>query len=240
MAYLVALLIAVFLGGVVSGLAGFAFSAVAGAILLHFLKPMQAIPLMMLCSIVAQLMSLVMMRKHLAWKESTPLLIGGFVGVPIALLLLTLVEPRAFRIAFGVALVGYALYMLARPAVRIANAAGAAVSSAVGFAGGLIGGLTAMPGALPVIWCELRGLAKEHQRGLVQPYILAMQAFAIALLLAQPGAISRDLLIVTAAALPATVAGTFVGMALFGKVDSQRFRLVVLLLLLISGGLMIR
>ena len=96
-----------------------------------------------------------------------------------------------------------------------------------------------MPGALPVIWCELRGLSKEHQRGLVQPYILAMQVFAIALLLAQPGVISRDLLLVTAAALPATVAGTFVGMALFSQVDSRRFRLVVLLLLLLSGALMI-
>ena len=240
MAYLAALMLAVFLGGVVSGFAGFAFSAVAGAILLHFLKPMQAIPLMMLCSIAAQLISLVMIRKHIAWKESTPLLIGGFVGVPIALFLLTLVEPRAFRIAFGIVLVGYAVYMLARPAVTIVRCAGAAVSSAVGFAGGLVGGLTAMPGALPVIWCELRGLPKEQQRGLVQPYILAMQAFAIALLLAQPGAISRDVLVVAAAALPATIAGTFIGMALFGRVDSRKFRLVVLVLILISGGLMLR
>jgi uncharacterized membrane protein YfcA len=194
MAYLAALMLAVFLGGVVSGFAGFAFSAVAGAILLHFLKPMQAI----------------------------------------------LVEPRAFRIAFGIVLVGYAVYMLARPAVTIVRCAGAAVSSAVGFAGGLVGGLTAMPGALPVIWCELRGLPKEQQRGLVQPYILAMQAFAIALLLAQPGAISRDVLVVAAAALPATIAGTFIGMALFGRVDSRKFRLVVLVLILISGGLMLR
>ena len=97
-----------------------------------------------------------------------------------------------------------------------------------------------MPGALPVIWCELRGLPKEQQRGLVQPYILAMQAFAIALLLAQPGAISRDVLVVAAAALPATIAGTFIGMALFGRVDSRKFRLVVLVLILISGGLMLR
>jgi uncharacterized protein len=130
--------------------------------------------------------------------------------------------------------------MLARPAATIICCRGPAVTSAVGFAGGLVGGLTAMPGALPVIWCELRGLPKEQQRGLVQPYIVAMQAFAIALLLAQPGAITRDLLIVTAAALPATVAGTFLGLMLFGSIDDRRFRLIVLLLLLVSGALMIR
>jgi uncharacterized protein len=201
---------------------------------------MQAIPLLMLCSIAPQLISMVMIRKHIAWKESTPLLIGGFVGIPIALFLLTLIEPRVFRIAFGIVLVSYALYMLARPAVTIVCCRGPAVTSAVGFAGGLVGGLTAMPGALPMIWCELRGLAKEQQRGLVQPYILAMQMFAIVLLLAQPGVISRELLFVTAVALPATVAGTFIGIALFRRVDSRKFRLVVLLLLLISGGLMLR
>ena len=42
----VAVLVAVFLGGIVSGFAGFAFSAVAGVILLHLLAPMLAIPLM--------------------------------------------------------------------------------------------------------------------------------------------------------------------------------------------------
>ena len=42
-----ALGIAVFLGGIVCGFAGFAFSAVAGAILLHFFEPLLAIPLVL-------------------------------------------------------------------------------------------------------------------------------------------------------------------------------------------------
>src|SRR5262249_4714042 len=46
-----ALTTAIFLGGVVSGFSGFAFSAVAGVILLHLFEPLVAIPLMMCCSI---------------------------------------------------------------------------------------------------------------------------------------------------------------------------------------------
>jgi len=42
----------VFAGAVVSGLVGFAFSAVAGVVLLHVLPPTEAVPLMMACSIV--------------------------------------------------------------------------------------------------------------------------------------------------------------------------------------------
>ena len=40
----------IFAGAVVSGLVGFAFSAVAGAFLLHVLPPTDAVPLMMACS----------------------------------------------------------------------------------------------------------------------------------------------------------------------------------------------
>lgn len=39
-----------------------------------------------------------------------------------------------------------------------------------------------MPGALPAIWCDVRGIAKERQRGLVQPFILGMQTFAMLIL----------------------------------------------------------
>src|SRR5207237_9580030 len=45
--------IAVFCGAFVSGLAGFAFSAVAGAIRLHVLPPLDAVPLMRACRITA-------------------------------------------------------------------------------------------------------------------------------------------------------------------------------------------
>lgn len=46
--------VAVFSGSFVSGLAGFAFSAVAGGILLHVMEPLEAVPLMMACSIGVQ------------------------------------------------------------------------------------------------------------------------------------------------------------------------------------------
>jgi uncharacterized protein len=237
----VALAIAVFLGGLVSGFAGFAFSAAAGAILLHFLPPMQAIPLMMMCSIASQMTSIAMLRKSVAWNEIAPLLIGGALGVPIALHLLTLMQPHLFRIGFGIFLASYALYMLMKPAVAAARLAGGAMTgSVVGFAGGLVGGLTAMPGALPVIWCELRGVPKEHQRGVVQPFILGMQVFALALMLMNPGVIDRTLLVSLGLALPALAAGTLLGVTLFGRVDDRRFRIVVLGLLLVSGVLMIR
>jgi uncharacterized protein len=236
-----ALATAVFLGGLVSGFSGFAFSAAAGAILLHFLPPMQAIPLMMICSIATQATSMLTVRKYIIWRDLTPLLIGGTVGLPIALFLLTLMEPTAFRVAFGIFLVGYALTMLRRPApAAVRSIGGPCVNSAVGFGSGFVGGLTAMPGALPVIWCELRGIPKERQRAMVQPFILVMQVVAVLLLSLSPGTINRELVNNIAFAIPALLAGTLLGMALFGRVDDRKFRTAVLLLLFVSGCLMIR
>jgi uncharacterized protein len=169
------------------------------------------------------------------------LLIGGIAGLPIALFLLTVTEPKAFRVAFGIFLAGYALFMWRRPAAAAAHDhGGAATNSVVGFGGGLLGGLTAMPGALPILWCDLRGVPKERQRAMVQPFILLMQIVAVAMPSLSPGTINRELLLHIGFAIPALLAGTLAGMALFGRVDDRKFRLAVSALLFVSGCLMLR
>ena len=101
----VALVAAVFLGAVVSGFSGFAFSAVAGAILLRFVSPTTAVPLMMACSIATQALSMARLRQKLEWRRSLPLVAGGCVGVPLALYLFDKIDAHSFRIGFGVFLV---------------------------------------------------------------------------------------------------------------------------------------
>jgi uncharacterized protein len=232
---------AVFLGGIVSGFAGFAFSAVAGAILLHFLAPMLAVPLMMACTIVSQLTTLAVLRRFIDWRESLPMILGGLAGLPIGLSLLVLAQPELYRVAFGLFLVGYAGYMLLRRpgASLVGGGAPVAAHSAVGFAGGLVGGFTAMPGAVPVIWCELRGVSRERQRGVVQPFILGMQVLAVALLAFTPGVASADLWRHTLFAMPALAAGVLVGFLLYARIDQAKFRVAVLWLLAASGLLIV-
>jgi uncharacterized membrane protein YfcA len=75
-AYLV-LSAGVFAGAFVSGLSGFAFSAIAGAILLHVFPPIEAVPLMMACSITVQAANLFALRKSMQWKTSLVFIAGG-------------------------------------------------------------------------------------------------------------------------------------------------------------------
>ena len=229
---------AVFLGAFVSGLAGFAFSAVAGAILLHSRLPMEAVPLMMACSVGVQATNLWALRKDIQWKQSLVLVLGGLLGVPIAVWLLQTTDARTFREVFGMAVALYAGYMLFRPSLTGLRLMSHGRNALVGFGGGLVGGLTAMPGALPTIWCDMHGVPKNQQRGLVQPFIAVMQIFALALLLAHHD-LSPKMLSDLLLSVPALLAGSVLGILAFRYASEQVFRRIILTILMVSGVLLV-
>jgi uncharacterized membrane protein YfcA len=227
--------VGVFAGATVSGLVGFAFSAVAGGILVHILRPSDAVPLMMVCSIGVQGASLLFLRHKMEWRGSMMFIVGGAFGILPGLYLLFHLDTATLRVGFGLFLAIYSGFMVLRPTGCHSRKMGGCLHDvAVGFAGGLIGSVTAMPGALPTIWCQLRGLSKDQQRGLVQPFIAFMQIIALALLVSR-GKFSANSFQILAISLPALAAGTALGFALFGRVNETHFRRVVCAVLLVSG-----
>lgn len=230
--------VAVFSGAFVSGLAGFAFSAVAGGILLHVMEPLEAVPLMMACSVGVQASNLWALRKHIRWTESSALTAGGLLGLPVALWLLHNADTRTFQQIFGAIVAFYAAWMFFRPSVNYRYGMTQNRNALIGFGGGMIGGLTAMPGALPTIWCDIHGVKKNEQRGLVQPFIAAMQIVALAMMLARHD-LSSKLLIEVGLSIPALVAGSVLGLFAFRAINELAFRRIILGILLISGALLI-
>ena len=99
-----AIVIVLFLAGVVSGLSGFAFSAVAACIL-WLLPPLQAVPLIMLLSTCNQMLSIGKLRREIVLiggdgrEGALPYIIGGLAGVPLGVALLRELPTDCF--AFG-------------------------------------------------------------------------------------------------------------------------------------------
>jgi len=190
---------------------------------------------MMACSIVTQAVSLVSLRDTVKWRVDPAMIGSGAIGVLPALFLLSHVDAHLFRIGFGIFLVAYAAYMLSRRTVARESGAPRRLRRVmVGFGGGLIGGLTAMPGAMMVIWCDLRGLPKDEQRALSQPYVLAMQVIALTLMIAQ-STIEAHTLVSLTYSLPALFAGAALGVLMFRRINDAYFRSAVLGLLLFGG-----
>ena len=141
---------------------------------------------------------------------------------------------RQVQIGVGAFLVLYGIYSLARPTLGPVRVGGAALDSGVGFLNGALAGVTGLAGILVVIWCGLRGWPKDVQRGVFQPAGVATFAMT-ALWLGAKGAIATDTLTLFLLGLPVLLAGTWLGLKLYGRIDEAGFRRIVLVLLLLSG-----
>src|SRR6185312_5497777 len=95
-------LMSIFAGSLAAGLAGFAFSAISGAILFHWIAPVEAVPLLLVCSITTQLFSVTKLWRTMQWRKCVPYLTGGLIGIPVGAKMLTSVDGRTFAAGFGI------------------------------------------------------------------------------------------------------------------------------------------
>jgi len=226
--------ISVFSGALVAGLAGFAFSAVAAALLAHWASPIAFVPLLLACSITTQLFSIAKLWRTMQWQRCAPFIIGGLVGIPFGAVLLRDADQHRFGICFGAFLIAYGAFMLMMPDLVIRRGNRLA-DAACGVLGGITAGAIAFPGAAPTIWCGLRGLPKDIQRGVVQPFILAIQ-IATLIYFSRLGILTTATIASYLVCAPAVLLGTWLGLGLFDRIDDAAFRRVVLIFLIVSGA----
>ena len=224
---------AAFVAAMVAGVSGFAFAPIAASVWLHLFTPLETAALTVGYNILVQSYGTWRMRHAFDWSRLWPFVLGGLPGVAVGILVLRHADAGTMRIAVGVFLVLYALYGLLRPALRPIRA-GAAADSAAALVGGLLGAMAGFPGILVVIWCSLRGWSKDVQRAVFQPVSVALLVSAAVTLVAS-GSVTRPIVDRFAIGLPALLLGTWAGFALYGRVNEEMFRRILLMLLLASG-----
>jgi uncharacterized membrane protein YfcA len=229
----VALALVIFVAASVSSTVGFAFSAIAAAMIFHFVPDnVEAVQIMMVASIAIQTYSVVNLYRIISWRACAPFLIGGITMMPVGLYLLLTIRPGAYIITIGIAVAAYGTYMLFKPTPRVATG-GRFADVVVGALGGITGPLAAFPGAFLTIWCGMRGWDKARQRSIYQPYILVLQILALGAmsLVSERAVVSPRLLIY---ALPG-IAGAWLGLQIFRRLTDVQFHRLVNVALVISG-----
>jgi uncharacterized membrane protein YfcA len=235
-------MLAVLLASTLSSIAGFAFSAICGVMLLQLTPdPVGAVRIMMVCSIAIQSLSVALLRRDIDWRTLPPLLLGGALGLPFGLWLLLNLGHAGAREAIGGLLTAYAIYALLKRPLTV-RGGGVAADAGIGFVGGITGGLAGFPGAAVTIWCGMKGWDKRRQRGVYQPFILIMQVLALALMpFMRGGAMHGNVVTIELLQfVPVALLGTWFGLTLFERLTDRSFTRTVNALLLVSGiGLLI-
>src|SRR5216683_8420287 len=166
-------------GGFVSGLAGFGTALMTLGIWLYVLPPAVAVPLVLICSIVAQTSTLPGIWRSIDFKLVWPFLVGGLLGVPLGTMLVAHADPRIFKLSVGVLLLVFPTALYFNRTALALSFGGRWADAAIGFAGGILGGLAGLSGPLPILWASVRGWGKEERRGIFQTFNWTILATAL-------------------------------------------------------------
>lgn len=226
-------LFAAFLGGFASGLAGFAMGFIVSGFWLHIISPVQTTALIVGYSLLTQGYGVWKLRRSLSLRAIAPFIVGGTLGVPLGTVLLTYIDPAYMRTGVGFLLVVYGANGLLQPAFAPLKI-GTAADGSIGFLNGVLCGLTGLPGFIITVWCQMRGWAKDVQRAIFQPVMLAASTVT-AISLAATGTLTLEIGRLYLIGFPAMLGGLWLGFKLYGKLDDVAFRKVLLVMLVFSG-----
>ncbi len=224
--------------GFVQGLTGFGFSLVAMSVWAWVLEPQLAAVLAVFGGLCGQLLAALKARRAFDWPLAGPYVLGGLAGLPLGLWLLPHLDAQSFRAGIGALLALWCPLMLFSNRLPHLGASGRWADALAGACGGAMGPLGGFTGAIPTLWCTLKGLPRDEQRTIIQNFNLALLAVTLATYLAS-GIVTAAMLPKMAVVLPALVLPTLLGMKVYVGISPQAFRQLVLTLLTASGVVML-
>ncbi|MGQ9683242.1 MAG: sulfite exporter TauE/SafE family protein [Anaerolineae bacterium] len=229
---IIAGLLIVFLAGLTHGLTGFGYALASVPLLIIYLPPKVAVPVVLIHSIIVNAIVLIEVWRWVDLRRIWMLMIAGAVGMPLGTWMLIVLDANLLKALMGVVvtLSGIAFLMGFRREVRNERLA----SVPLGLASGVLGGSTAMSGPPVVLFFANQGMDKRVFRANLVAYFLV---FNLATLPAHQvgGLLQREVLIYTALLVPALLAGAVGGMALARRVPERPFRLITLLVVTVAG-----
>ena len=227
---------AIFGAYVVRGMSGFGAGLVAAPLLAMVLPVHVVIPTTGLLVFVLFIFLTIRDRRSVIWREFKLLVLPTLAGVVAGLVLFRSLDNDLLLILLGSFLVLYAMYMFAVHALGLPQfRCSERWAWPLGFAGAFIDTLFGGGGGtLVVIYMHARGIGKMEFRATVAmlwfiEMIARIGGYGIA------GYYTRDVLLLVAALLPITWAGTWVGERLGNRITPDTFSRILAALLMLSG-----
>jgi uncharacterized membrane protein YfcA len=224
---------AVGLAAVVTSIAGFGFALLSVPLLAVVLDAKQAVAVASLLSVLSTGVLLARFHDHVQWPTAGRQLGAAVLGMPLGLYVLVTADEDVLRVVIAV-MVLLATGLIAS-GIRIRRA-GRSIDVGAGFLSGVLNASIGTNGPPIVLALQSRGLEPEPFRATVAVVFTASNLLTVGLL-ALAGRYTAEVLAVSAMGLPTSVLGWWVGARLARRIPAERFRGIVLGLLVFAAVL---
>jgi len=222
----------IFLAIFTQSLSGFGLALVSMPLLVGVIGIQAATPLVALVGITAESLILLYYRESFNIRAVAHVLVAAVVGVPIGLIFLRRVDAEVVTAVLGLILILYSLYALI--GFKLPQLSHPVWAYVTGLLGGIIGGAYNTSGPPIIIYGTCRRWPPAEFKSNLQGYFVFISAFTIVghgLAGNLDTAVWQNFLLT----LPGIALGLIAGFSLDKYINPQRFRQLILILLIILG-----
>ena len=223
------------IGGTIKGMLGFGLPLVTMSLLAVFIDVPTAVALNALPVLISNLFQanrggLLATTVRRFW----PLLIALAAGTWAGATLIVVLDPRWLLGILGVIVVSFCLLNHFRPELRIPHRAERPVGAAVGLVAGLMGGVSTILGPPLIMYATSLRLDKEAFVAALGTFFL-MGGIFFTLSFVERGVVDATTAPWSLACVPPVLAGMWLGQRLGRRIEPERFRRIVLIVLFVLG-----
>ncbi len=225
----------IFAGAMVLGLSGFGGALFSMPLLVLFVDPKWAAPVVVLCYTINRIPALFALRRNLMWNHSLLLIAAAAPGAFLGTYFLKSLEPAIIMKILGTLLILYAAYKLCAPAVKLHFSLFWAIPT--GFLSGLLGGAFGTDGPPVVVYAALKPWSKEQVIGMLHSFFLVAHLLIIGSY-AYHGLLNASVLTASGISAPFAVAGFFLGLKINRRIRQRHFEVILSCMIGVMGFLL--
>ena len=221
-----------FLATLSQTVAGFGAPLISMPFMIEWLGVHVATSVSALVGLITSIIVLIYYRHDFSLRAVANLLIPAILGVPVGVYALSALDIRLVQIVLGILVLLFALYSIFKPALPALSHPGWAYL--FGFIAGVTGGAFNISGPIIVIYAAFRGWPPNEFRSNLQGFFLVTNIF-ILISHGIDGSLTAAFWQASLWAIPGMLLAVMGGIYLGKWINMQRFRQLILALLLISG-----
>jgi len=222
----------VFAAAVIQCLSGFGFAAIIMPLITLVLGLQTAAPLVALAGLSVYTINLVRYRRGLDRDKIVRLTVASALGVPVGIWMLSNLDEALVKILLGLILSAYALYSLLRP-TTLRRPSQRWIYPA-GFLAGCLGGAYNTPGPPAIVYGSLRQWPRDEFRAVLQALFFVNASLVVTSHIVTHH-VTTEVWTLYLYAVPALALGILVGSRFDARVNRERFRTIVTVMILVLG-----